>query len=908
MSVTENIIRIRNVTKVFQMGSESIHAVDNVSLNIHKEEVCCLFGKSGSGKSTLLNLIAGLEKPTEGRILFHNKHIERMNEDQLADFRRQYVGFVFQSYHLLPTLTALENVTLPLIFKGVSVKERNEQAMEMLEAVGLADRANHKPFEMSGGQQQRVSIARAFVNRPPVVFADEPTGNLDTKTTYEMMDLITGMAQKNHQTLVIVTHDQELAEYADRIVVLQDGKIEKIQKRIREKKESVYEVEAGKTTKIELQVKNKGTGTAENVNLQPRVSSGVAPFRVKMQGNGDLGDMGANAYKKVTLQVTVDGDVQERSYSLPIEYTYSSRGGSARSGSMTIYLKMKGFDLEPGFAFRDMKLSPEDMSPGSSARLSGRLMNTGGQDMYQVELSLDNLTTEGISLTGGFNSKMVSKIPIGGSTAFQFPLVAAADMAAGNYPVAIKLKYRDQFGKNYEKTNQFYVNVGGVAGRKAILEIRNMQEPGGTYGVNQNFTVSFDLKNTGAVAAKDIVVTAEGVDSTAVVPKSASMKNIQSLAPGSSASLSFTFAGTSQSATQNQAIQFTVEYTSGGTAKTTFKQYAGVNISNPSKEGEENTSKPKIIVSNYSCDPLIVMAGQEFDLNLTLMNTHKQKAVKNIKMYLTLAEETSSETQKSGNIFTPVNSSNTFYFDSIRPKGTVNKALRLYVVPEAQPKTYTLTVNFEYEDAKGTEYTATELLGINVKQVTELQIDDFTIPETVEQGMPVTVGFNYYNTGKVTLNNVMIKVEGNVDCQNKNTYVGNMESGSSDYFETTFTPYETGEVPVSIVITYEDPSGETVEQRRDMIMQVTEPAMPDDTENPDASAPMDKKHIAIGLGLLVILAGALAFFVKNQKEPPKSTAESVSSAEDLEDDFEEDDFVEEVTEVIHEDDKEGMSL
>lgn len=236
MSVTENIIRIRNVTKVFQMGSESIHAVDNVSLNIHKEEVCCLFGKSGSGKSTLLNLIAGLEKPTEGRILFHNKHIERMNEDQLADFRRQYVGFVFQSYHLLPTLTALENVTLPLIFKGVSVKERNEQAMEMLEAVGLADRANHKPFEMSGGQQQRVSIARAFVNRPPVVFADEPTGNLDTKTTYEMMDLITGMAQKNHQTLVIVTHDQELAEYADRIVVLQDGKIEKIQKRIREKK------------------------------------------------------------------------------------------------------------------------------------------------------------------------------------------------------------------------------------------------------------------------------------------------------------------------------------------------------------------------------------------------------------------------------------------------------------------------------------------------------------------------------------------------------------------------------------------------------------------------------------------------------------------------------------------------
>lgn len=237
----ENIIRIRDVKKIYQMGSESIRAIDGVSLNIRQGEVCCLFGKSGSGKSTLLNLSAGLEKPTEGKILFHKKHIERMDEDQLANFRRQYVGFVFQSYNLLPTLTALENVTLPLIFKGVPVKERNERAMEMLKAVGLEERAKHKPFEMSGGQQQRVSIARAFVNEPPVVFADEPTGNLDTKTTYEMMDLITGMAKKNHQTLVIVTHDLELAEYADRIVVLQDGKIEKIQKKLRGKGEGIYE-------------------------------------------------------------------------------------------------------------------------------------------------------------------------------------------------------------------------------------------------------------------------------------------------------------------------------------------------------------------------------------------------------------------------------------------------------------------------------------------------------------------------------------------------------------------------------------------------------------------------------------------------------------------------------------------
>ncbi|MCI8342722.1 MAG: ABC transporter ATP-binding protein [Firmicutes bacterium] len=211
------------------MGDEKIIAVNNVSLDFSKGEVCCLLGTSGSGKSTLLNLISGLEKPSRGEIIIHRKHIERMTEDQLARFRQECIGFVFQSYNLLGTLTALENVTLPLIFKKVPVKERKERAMEMLKAVGLADRANHKPSQLSGGQQQRVSIARAFVNNPQVVFADEPTGNLDTKTTYQMMDLMMNLARKNNQTVIIVTHDLEISVYADRIIHLMDGKVDSVE-------------------------------------------------------------------------------------------------------------------------------------------------------------------------------------------------------------------------------------------------------------------------------------------------------------------------------------------------------------------------------------------------------------------------------------------------------------------------------------------------------------------------------------------------------------------------------------------------------------------------------------------------------------------------------------------------------
>lgn len=232
------LIEVKNVRKVYKMGDEKVVALDNVSFSIEKGEFCCLLGTSGSGKSTLLNLMAGLEKPTKGEILIKDKHIEKMNEKQLAVFRRNFIGFVFQSYNLLATLTAMENVSLPLVFKGIPKSIRDKKAKEMLMAVGLEKRLKHKPNQMSGGQQQRVSIARAFIGKPEIVFADEPTGNLDSKTTLEVMNLITTMARKNKQTLIIVTHDIEIAEYADKIIHVKDGNIEKIV-RVEHKKEEL---------------------------------------------------------------------------------------------------------------------------------------------------------------------------------------------------------------------------------------------------------------------------------------------------------------------------------------------------------------------------------------------------------------------------------------------------------------------------------------------------------------------------------------------------------------------------------------------------------------------------------------------------------------------------------------------
>lgn len=225
----EAIIQVSNVRKVYRMGSEKICAVDGVNFEILKGEFCCLLGTSGSGKSTLLNLMAGIEKCSSGSILIKGKNIRKMSEKNLAKFRQRYLGFVFQSYNLINSMTALENVEMPLMFKRVHAKERRKMARDMLIQVGLGKRLVHKPKEMSGGQQQRVGIARAFVAKPEIVFADEPTGNLDTKTTMEVMDLIKKIARDNNQTIVMVTHDPRLAKFADKIIHILDGKIQNIE-------------------------------------------------------------------------------------------------------------------------------------------------------------------------------------------------------------------------------------------------------------------------------------------------------------------------------------------------------------------------------------------------------------------------------------------------------------------------------------------------------------------------------------------------------------------------------------------------------------------------------------------------------------------------------------------------------
>lgn len=237
----DKVIEVKNLYKLYRVGDSVVHALNGVELDICEGEFCAIVGTSGSGKSTLLNMLAGLEKPTKGEVIISGQHMETLNEDGLVKFRRENVGFIFQSFHLIGTMNALENVALPLSFRGEPKSIRLKKADKMLDLVNLKKHKKHLPNQMSGGQQQRVGVARALVVDPKIIFADEPTGNLDSHTSEEVMRLMQKIVREQSKTLVMVTHDEHLAAYADRVFHIIDGNIVKIEDNRKKREEQENE-------------------------------------------------------------------------------------------------------------------------------------------------------------------------------------------------------------------------------------------------------------------------------------------------------------------------------------------------------------------------------------------------------------------------------------------------------------------------------------------------------------------------------------------------------------------------------------------------------------------------------------------------------------------------------------------
>lgn len=625
--------------------------------------------------------------------------------------------------------------------------------------------------------------------------------------------------------------------------------------------------QAGSTITIPLTIKNNSNYYAKNVIITPEFIGDNSPFTIEdISVSQTISKIEGNKTASINLKLSIDSSAAEKNYPIKINYQYSNAHGNSGTSSETIYIKVTNKNVPPRLVIEKIDINPSTIGPGDNVTVGFNIKNIGTLDAKDIKFTIDGLANDGFILSSGSNTQYQKTISGSFHGYISFNLKASNRISRGSHGLDLKISYKDSQNQVYEDTQKFYLTVGGKSGASSNLVIDAINYPSDGIRPGKDFNLSFDLKNMGKLDATNIKVSVESAD-PAVVPKTASIKKINTLEPGKSENLSFVFTPTQDATTKNYPINITVEYEdelNAGKDKYVVTQYVGVYVDNGSGKG-----KPKLIIDQYSFEPAIAKAGENYTMNLSFFNTNKQKSVQNIKIFLTVDEKT----EQSGSVFTPVGSSNTFYIDSIPPKGRVQKNITMFTVPDAKAKTYTITANFEYEDDNGQEYTATELIGVPVVQQAKLEIGELNLPPEAYVGQPLPVSVEFYNTGKVTLYNMMIKLEGDFQTENGSYFLGNFETGNSEFFEGNVIPSQPGEISGNVVFSYEDSSGEQVEIRKEFKLNVVEmppmEPMPEDM-NPDMNG--GKKNILKSKGFwitIIIIAAAVVgiiIYKKNKKK------------------------------------------
>ncbi len=642
----------------------------------------------------------------------------------------------------------------------------------------------------------------------------------------------------------------------------------------------------------ELIIKNASSFYAYNVLIQAEAGGSSIPYEMEFENKSNVKHSIQNTgYAKAYLKFKIDKNAATGTYPITLHYSFTNRDKQGFTGEDQIFLKITNNQNFPVVVLNNFEKSREKITAGENVTVKMELENTGKLGAREVQVALTSLSTEGITLYKDVNMSYFPVFDQGFKKTLSFEFTSNPKMETGSYPAVFKVTYKDVAGTEYSKEYTCYINVEGKEeeeeeDKRSNLVITNMEQPSGVYGVNQIFNIKMTVKNSGENDASNIIIKAKTPEGNIIVPRSADTVSIASLKVGQSAPLTFSFSPTNASRTKNYSIGFDVEYETGTKLedktkeKYTFSQYAGVNVTNPEGDAEDNKkddekeekddekkSTPKIIVSKYVCSPLIVEAGKKFDLALTFKNTHAVKTANNIKLFLTAEDET----EEKGNVFSPDNSSNTFYIDTIPPKGEVSHTFKMFAVPDAKPRTYTLKVNFEYEDNELNTFETTELVGINVKQSAGFDTSDIVFPEFAAVGEPLNIGFELYNTGKVTLSNFMIRAEGDFDTAGATLYIGDFASGSSEYYEGVITPTQAGECKGKLIISYDDTDGEHKESIRDFTINAEEAAP---VMNPDemGEEPIEEEGMSvftmavIGAAAAVVIAGVVFVIIRRRKK------------------------------------------
>ncbi len=494
-------------------------------------------------------------------------------------------------------------------------------------------------------------------------------------------------------------------------------------------------------------------------------------------------------------------------------------------------------------------------SAGSSIGISLSIKNTGSYTARNIRITPDLSDDSPFTLDGSNAVQTINDLSPNKARTIRYYFMISPSAQEKVYQIKFDFKYYNDYddyfgGSNSPLSESIYIKVinTNTSPRLSIGDVQFQytdQEPS-----KKIMDTKLKIVNLGNLTAKDVKITLQGLkDDGLGLYKDTNLKSVESIDGNSETLIHYALLPSNKIGKGNYGLTARIEYKDQG-----GQEYSGEHqFFVPVEYGEGGNSVPKIILNEYYCNPSIVKAGENFTLNLSFLNTSKDKAISNIKIFFTVPE---NESNTSGSVFTPVKSSNTFFIDYIPPKGVYRKTLEFFTIPDATPKTYTLTANFEYEEENGTEHKATELIGVPVNQQIKLETSDIQFPPEAYLGQPLPASMDFYNMGKAKLSNLMIKLEGDFDIQNGNYFVGNFEIGASDFYEGTIIPNTPGMQEGAIIISYDEPSGEHLEIRKDFTLNVIEmpmPEMPPGFE-PEGLGPqngLSKTILWVGLAVLI---------------------------------------------------------
>ncbi|WBW98650.1 COG1361 S-layer family protein [Oceanirhabdus sp. W0125-5] len=587
---------------------------------------------------------------------------------------------------------------------------------------------------------------------------------------------------------------------------------------------------SGEFKDVTLEVENKSDYNAKNIAFEALLKSNEIFELGELSPIKRIESLESGKTSKITYKVNVKDGVKSGVYPIEINYSYENEYKDRwEQNKIVAYIKVIANDKNESVELKKLNQTSNLVS-GQDFDIQLQLANSGDEKITNVKIELPELSGDKV-INRESNTIYIDEINANEKKEVTLKLTSFEDLQTGNYPIKVKVSYKNTYGDVKEFFENYYVKVSKQTSNLLIGEIKASKR---VLKGEDEFTLTVPIMNLGDKSEENIFVTAIGSDG--IVNNSQSMVMIGSVEGKETKVATFNFRALKDITEGNKTIAIKVTYGN----KNIDSGYVVY-----SEKTDGNTSVPKIIISKYTPEPMMVKAGQEFDLNLAFLNTHRDKTVRNIKITLTTHESS----EKTGSVFSPVNSSNTFFIDEITPKNESEMNITMFTIPDAKSKTYTIDVKMEYEDEKGTQYSATDLIGIPVRQQSKFMTSDINVPEQIGIGEPIRLDIDISNTGKIDLANFTVKIEGDFNASNSTTYVGNIQPGAREYYDVDLFATKEGENIGTFIFSYEEPSGDIVEKKVEIKTNGFEVKMPEINNNNNNSGgvyPPDMNNKSLG--------------------------------------------------------------